>query len=101
MAAATAMFRRIWEAKETQAKDVLRAGTSKITSLDKEIDRLLDTIASVSRPSVIARFEDKIDMLEREKTKLAQEITEMAKPKGSFEEKLAPVLTFLANPFKI
>ena len=50
---------------------------------------------------MIARYEDKIDLLEREKTKLAQEMAEMAKPKGSFEEKLEPVLTFLANPFKL
>ena len=96
-----AMFRHIWEAKEAQAKDVLRVAKSKIASLDKEIDRLLDTITSVSKASVIARCEDKIDMMEREKTKLTQEMVEMAKPKGSFEEKLEPLLTFLANPFKI
>ncbi|MEL6171735.1 MAG: hypothetical protein AAFR02_06935 [Pseudomonadota bacterium] len=101
MAAAKAMFRHIWDAKEAQAKDVLRTGKRKIVSLDKDIDRLLDTITSVSKASVIARCEDKIDVLEREKTKLAQEMDEMAKPKGSFEEKLEPVLTFLANPFKI
>ncbi len=101
MAAATAMFRHIWDAKEEQAKDASRAGKRKIASLDKEIDRLLDTITSVSKPSVIARCEDKIDMMEREKTKLTQEMVEMAKPTGSFEEKLEPVLTFLANPFKI
>lgn len=101
MAAATAMFRHIWNAKEDQAKDVLRIGKRKIAALDKDIDRLLDTITSVSKASVIARYEDKIDMLEREKTKRTQELAEMAKPKGSFEEKLEPVLIFLANPFKI
>ena len=98
MAAAKAMFRHIWEAKEAQAKDMLSIGKRKIASLEKDVDRLLDTITSVSKPSVIARCEDKIDMLEREKTKLAQE---MASAKGCFEEKLEPVLTFLANPFKI
>ena len=101
MEAAKAMFRQIWDAKEDQAKDVLRIGKRKIASLDKDIDRLLDTITAVSRPSVIASCEDKIDMMEREKTKVAQEMAEMAKPMGSFEEKLEPVLTFLANPFKI
>ncbi len=101
MGAARAMFGHIWEAKEAQTKDVLSAGKRKITNLDKDIDRLLDTITSVSKQSVIARCEDKIDMLEREKTKLAQEMAEMAQPKGSFEEKLEPVLTFIANPFKI
>ena len=101
MAAAKAMFRHIWEAKEAQAEDVLRTEKRKIASLDKEIDRLLKTITSLSKAPVIARREGKIDMFEREKSKLAQEITEMAKPKGSFEEKLETVLTFLANPFKI
>lgn len=101
MDAAKAMFRHIWDAKEHQAKDVLLSGKRKIAALDKDIDRLLDTITSVSRASVIARCEDKIDMLEREKTKISQEMAERAKPKGSFEEKLEPVLVFLANPFKL
>ena len=40
-------------------------------------------------------------MLEREKAKLAEKMANQAKPKASFEEQLEPVLTFLANPWKI
>ncbi len=101
MAAASAMFRHVWEAKQKQAQDALRAAKREITALDKEIDRLLDTITSVSKASVIGRYEDKIDMLEREKTKIDQKMSEMAKPNNNFAAKLEPVLIFLANPFKI
>ncbi len=101
MAATSAMFRHIWQAKQEQAQEVLRATKRKTASLEKEIDRLLDTISAVSKRSVISRCEEKIDMLEREKTKLTQEMANITKPKGRFEEKLEPVLTFLANPFRI
>ena len=80
MTAAHAMFRHIWEAKEAHAGEVRRTAERKMKALDKDIDRLLDTITSVSKASVIARCEDKIDMLEREKTKIAQAMAEMAKP---------------------
>ena len=101
MTLATAMFRHIWTARQDQTQENLRAGKREIAALAKEIDKLLDTITTVSKPVVIQRCEEKIDMLQREKTKLAEKMASQAKPKASFEEKLEPVLTFLANPWKL
>ena len=101
MTLATAMFRHIWAARQEQAQEILHAGKRKINGIDQEIDKLIDTITTVSKAAVIHRCEEKIDLLEREKTKLTEKLANQAKPKASFEEKLEPVLTFLANPWKI
>ena len=39
--------------------------------------------------------------LERKKRLIAEKLNIQAEPKGSFEEKLEPLLTFLANPWKL
>ncbi len=97
----TAMFRAAWDARCDQAKDIIRAGKRQIKDLDKQMDTLLTRLIDAANPAVIRKYEDRIGELEKEKRILAEKLTKQAEPKGSFEEKLEPALTFLANPWKL
>ena len=98
---ATAMFRHAWDARANQAKEMIQAGKREIAKLDRQIDTLLDRIVQASNARVISTYEMKIADLEREKLVLAEKLANQAEPPGAFEEKLEPVLTFLASPWKL
>ncbi|MEM1277414.1 MAG: hypothetical protein AAGH74_12875 [Pseudomonadota bacterium] len=65
------------------------------------MDGLLKLILGATNTTVIRRYEEKIDQLERAKRLLIETLESHAEQKGSFEEKREPVLTFLANPWKL
>lgn len=98
---ATAMFRYAWDARQDQAESAIRVGKRQIRDVEKEVDAFLDRIVAATNAAVVSRYEDKIDELERRKIVLAEQLAKQAEPKGSFEEKLEPVLTFLSNPWKL
>ncbi len=97
----TAMFRRAWDLRADQAKDMRRAADRKITECDKQIDALLTRILDATNTRVIATYEAKIDALEGEKARHVENRANQVEPTGSFEEKPEPALTFLSNPFKL
>ena len=101
MRAAAAMFRHIWETRQTQAAELARAGKRQIAAIDKEIDKLLDLIMTSGNTTVIRKYEEKITQHERQKALLAEKLANQAAPNGTWEEKLEPALTFLANPSKL
>ena len=98
---ATAMFRHAWDQRLAQAKDALATGQRQIKDIDKQIDTLLSRIMDATNARVIQIYEQKISDLEKAKALAAEQLAKQAEPKGSYEEKLEPVLTFLANPYKL
>ena len=95
------MFRHVWEAKRAQAADVLASGKREILRLEKEIEGVVDRVMSASNDSIIRRYEDKVETLERQKAKLVENLGQQAEPKGAFEEKLELACRFLSSPWKI
>ena len=98
---AAAMFRYAWDARRHQARDIASTGRQQVRELEKQMDALLNRVLDATNSAVIRKYEDRIGELERQKVVLAEQIANQAEPKQSFEEKLEPVLTFLANPWKI
>ncbi|MEO1066310.1 MAG: recombinase family protein, partial [Pseudomonadota bacterium] len=98
---ATAMFRRAWDMRKDQAKDIVQSGKKQIATIDKQIDSLLARILDATNPTIIGTYEDKIAKLEKDKRLMAENLQKQAEPKGTFEEKLEPALQFLANPWKL
>ncbi|GAB5449606.1 MAG: hypothetical protein Gyms2KO_44790 [Gymnodinialimonas sp.] len=101
MALATAMFRSVWDARVEQAKSKKKAAAAELKRLDQRIKALMDRILSAQSESVIPLYEGEIVALERGKAVLVEQMEKTEEPAGNFEEKLEPVLTFLANPFKL
>jgi len=101
MALATAMFRKAWEARAAQAKDIRQAAKRQIASIEKETATLLDRIMAASNTQVIAAYETKLAGLEAERARMVEKADAQVKPSGTFEEKLEPLMLFLSNPLKL
>ncbi len=93
--------RRLWEARRAQAADIAASAKRQIKAVDVEIERLVDRIVAASNDTLIARYEHKIGQLEQDKARLTENLVQQSEPKGAFEEKLEPALTFLSNPWKL
>ncbi|MEM7427861.1 MAG: recombinase family protein [Pseudomonadota bacterium] len=98
---ATAMFQHAWNQRRDQAKEIIQSGKRQVKEIEKQIESLLERIMQSGNSAVIGTYEQKIGKLEHEKLLLAEKLQNQAEPKGTFEEKLEPVLQFLANPWKL
>jgi len=56
---------------------------------------------SASNTTIIKRYEDKVESLEKERALVAEKMANQSPPRESFDEKLELVLKFLANPWKV
>ena len=99
--AAKAMFRWAWDHRIQQADALMHSVKNHIRDTDKQIEKLLTRIMEATNDKVIGAYENKISELERNKHKWHEQLEKITAPKGSFEEKLEPALTFLANPYKL
>jgi len=98
---AKAMFRHVWDQRRAQAKEAIQSGKVQLRALDQQIETLLSRIMDSSNATVIGTYETKISTLEKQKIILGEQLARQTEPKGTYEEKLEPVLTFLANPWKL
>jgi site-specific DNA recombinase len=101
MSLAAAMFKAVWSIRHNQAQEIKATAKRELVKIDKEILKLVDLIMTVSHPTVIRTYEDRINRLERDKLILAEKMANQVEPSGSFEGKLEPALTFLASPWKL
>ncbi len=98
---AKAMFRHAWDQRRAQAKEAIKSGQRQLKEFDKQIDTLLSRIMESTNATVIGTYETKIGALEKQKIILGEQLAHQAEPKGTYEEKLEPVLTFLSSPWKL
>lgn len=98
---AKAMFRHAWDQRLSQAQEVIQSGQRQIREIEKQVETLLSRIMESTNTTVITTYEDKITALEKKKIILSEQLANQAEPTGTYEEKLEPVLTFLANPYKL
>jgi hypothetical protein len=56
---------------------------------------------SATTASVIRRYEDKVDALEKIKAVLVENLAKQVEPKDAFDEKPELALKFLTNPWKL
>ena len=98
---ASALFCHAWNQRRERAKEIVQSGKQPIKGIDKQIASLLTRIMETTNNTVIGTYEEKIGQLEHQKLLLADKLLNQAEPKGTFEEKLEPVLQFLANPYKL
>jgi hypothetical protein len=95
---AKAMFRHAWDQRRVQAQETIKSGQRQLKEFDKQIETLLSRIMESTNATVIGTYEAKIGALGKQKIILGEQLAHQAEPKGSYEEKLEPVLKFLANP---
>ncbi len=100
-AMAKAMFTEIWAVRLSEAENARQALSIQVKGVEKQIDSLLDRLVDASSASVIRAYETKIEKLEREKLRLADQLEKAGAPKGHLDEFIEPALKFLSNPWNI
>lgn len=95
------MFRDAWAARLDQMKDASKSVRRQIAEADKQIVSLLDRIMGATNDAVISADEQKIGVLERDKTRLHDTFIHQAPASKRFAEALELSLRFLSSPWKI
>ena len=98
---AKAMFTDIWKMKLSRAVEDRRQLESRLSGIDRQIDKLLDRIVETENAVVAAKLEERMAKFEREKLILAEQIESAAKPRHTVEESFELAMRFLSSPWKI
>ncbi|MGC3939499.1 recombinase family protein [Roseobacter sp. EG26] len=101
MAAARAMFHDIWNARTERVKEIKHSAKMTLRRLEKQKNGLVDRLVSATDHAVICAYEEKLSEIQCDQARLRDRIENQQLPAGSFDEKLEPALTFLANPWKL
>ncbi|MEQ9641747.1 MAG: recombinase family protein [Alphaproteobacteria bacterium] len=95
------MFRRAWDQQAEQAHAVRDQIRRRVADIEKQIATLLDNIVEATSRTVVARYEARINELERERLVMAEKLETEGAPKKSFEEMFELTLSFLSNPWRV
>ncbi|NQW11217.1 MAG: recombinase, partial [Alphaproteobacteria bacterium] len=98
---AKAMFRRAWDQQAERARALRAQVRRRVAEIEKQTAALLDRIIEASSPTVIARYEQRITELERERLVMAEKLESEGKPRKSFDEMFELTLRFISNPCNI
>ncbi len=98
---ARAMFVDVWEMRLAEARNAKKTLETQIKDIESQIEGLLDRIVEAVSPSVIQAYEARIEKLERQKIRLADQAAQTVPPQGRLEEFIEHALEFLASPWNI
>ena len=88
------MFKDAWEQQNQTTFKLVEASKQKITTIEKQIDQLVERVMEVTVPSAITRYEQRIAQLEKEKELMKTMLTNTPSA-GKFEELFEHAMQFL------
>ena len=97
----TAVFRRCWDLRSSQAVDESKALKRELATVEKQIDQYLDRIVETSTPSVVRAFEQRVQKLETDKAAIKERIAQCGRPAHSFDDTLRTALAFVSRPWNL
>ena len=98
---ASAMFKRAWDVRLAQAKQMAAALKDDVKRLDKQIEQLVDRIVHASSETAVTAYERRIAKLERDKHLAAEKLAGTPGPQRGFNEMFELACAFLSKPWKI
>ena len=99
--AAKAMFCKIWDARLKSLKEQQSMGLESAAAIDKKITKLVDRIMNATNEHVIVAYEKEIDVLERQKRSLMDNVRKPLETAQPFETAFKAAMQFLAMPWKL
>lgn len=72
-----------------------------IADVEKQIDTLLGRIMNATNDAVISAYEKKLTVLERDKARMAENLSQTEPGARRFEEMIELSLSFLSSPWKL
>ncbi|EKE68460.1 resolvase [Oceanibaculum indicum P24] len=92
------MAARVWDQLGEQAAAMREDIRRRMAAIEKQTASLLDRIVEASSQTVIARYEQRITELERERLMMAERLETKARPRKTFGEMFELTLDVIANP---
>ncbi|MEQ8287855.1 recombinase family protein [Thalassospira sp.] len=96
---AKVMFTKAWEAQAAGLSEAAKTYSNKAHELEVEIGKVVDRMMEVSNSRALKAFEDRIEILEREKLIVLGKAAKKPEPTRPFGEMFELSMRFLANPY--
>ena len=100
-ALAKAMFKNLWDQRLADTKATLKHLQRERTSIEKQINDLVERIIEASNARVIAAYEAKIEKLEIERRVIDEKLANSVPSNDRYGKFIEHALTFLASPWNI
>jgi hypothetical protein len=95
------MLADAWNMRLSETEEAKATLAKQLQSVERKIDSLLDRIMEAEDSAVIARYEERLSQLEREKIRFTERAADIVPPKGRYEECIELALRFLASAYDI
>ncbi len=96
--AARAMFKDIWEHRQTNGETRIRSLKSELVKIEKQVEQFLDRIGNTDTASIITAYEGRIRKLEQQRLLISENIAKCGRPLRHFDESFRTALDFLVSP---
>ena len=97
----TTLFRKRWDEAGAKAKEIRAAMKLEVVAAEKKIALLLDRVMASESPTVISRYEQEIEMLEREKLVIVEKTSRCGTALPDYGATFRTAFEFLANPCEL
>lgn len=98
---AAAIFKDLWDYQGRAGQGRIAGLKADLVRIQRDLTKLVDKMIDTDNDLVMARLEERIAALEKEKRQIAENIENIGKPVRPFEEMFEHAMTFLANPYAI
>lgn len=95
------LFRKRWNEAVGKSKELRAAIKLEVVSADKKIALLVDRVMASNSSTIISRYEEEIEKLEREKLVLAEKTARCGTALPDYDETFRTAFDFLANPYEL
>ncbi len=95
------MFRKRWDEAGARVRETRAAIKLKVVAAEKKISALLDRVMASESQTVIARYEQEIEKLERDRLVLVEKTTRCGTALPDYDASFRTAFDFLANPYKL
>ncbi len=96
---AKAMLCDAWEMRLAEARSAKDEMMRQLAEVEKQVEQMLDRIVEASAPSVVKKYEERIEKLDRQKILLQDKSAKLVPPKGRLEELIELTFMFLSKPW--
>ena len=95
------LFRKRWNEAGAKTKEIRAAIKLEIASVEKKTNLLLDRVMAAESPTLINRYEQEIEKLEREKLVLVEKTSRCGTALPDYDESFRTAFEFISNPWKL
>lgn len=95
------LFRKRWDEASAKSKEIGKALRLQSAATEKKIALILDRVVAAENLTVIKRYEQEIELLEREKLVIAEKTARCGTALPDYDETFRTAFDFIGNPWNL